>query len=133
MRIVIVEDNPADVRLFTEALRFSGIDAEVSHVADPMAAVAAIRSGHEPWVPPPDIVFLDLNMPRMSGFDVLSLLRSTPASAAVPVAIFTSSEAPADVDRAAELQANRFIRKPTALQDFFDVVRSTLRDFSPSD
>jgi CheY-like chemotaxis protein len=132
MRIVIIEDNPADFRLFKEALSFSGIDAEVSHFADGLAAVSAIESWRAPWHPPPDIVFLDLNMPRISGFDVLALLRSSPAGAAIPVAIFTSSQAPADIQRAAELHANRFIRKPTALHEFFSVVASTVRDFSKS-
>jgi CheY-like chemotaxis protein len=130
MRIVIIEDNPADLRLFREALSFSEIEAEVSHFPDGVAAIATIKSEQPPWNPPPDVVFLDLNMPRVSGFEVLALLRSTPAFAATPVAIFTSSQAPADMKRAAELNASRFIRKPTALRDFFDVVSSTVHDFA---
>jgi CheY-like chemotaxis protein len=130
MRIVIVEDNPADLRLFKEALSFSRIDAEVLHFADGVAAVETIRSEQAPWNPPPDIVFLDLNMPRIGGFEVLELLRSTPGCAAIPVAIFTSSQAPADMERAAELQASCFIRKPTGLRDFFEVVSATVRDFA---
>jgi CheY-like chemotaxis protein len=129
MRIVIIEDNPADLRLFKEALSFSGIQAELSHFPDAVAAIATIRSEQAPWKPPPDLVFLDLNMPRVSGFDVLALLRSTPAYSETPVAIFTSSQAPADRERAAQLQASRFIRKPTSLRDFFNVVTSTIREF----
>jgi two-component system, chemotaxis family, response regulator Rcp1 len=131
IRIVIIEDNPADLRLFKEALRFFEIEAEVTHFPDGVTAVATIQSQQAPWNPPPDLVFLDLNMPRVSGFDVLTMLRSTPAYAETPVAIFTSSQAPADIDRAEELRASRFLQKPTSLRDFFNVVSSTVREFAP--
>jgi CheY-like chemotaxis protein len=72
IRIVIIEDNPADLRLFKEALRFFEIEAEVTHFPDGVTAVATMQSQQAPWNPPPDLVFLDLNMPRVSGFDVLT-------------------------------------------------------------
>ena len=130
IRIVVIEDNPADFRLIREALNFAHIEAQVSHFSDPTAAIAAITSEQAPWNPPPDVVFLDLNMPRVSGFDVLALLRSRPGGATIPVAIFTSSQAPADMERATQLHANRFIRKPTALNEFFNAVSSTVREFA---
>ncbi|HYP13423.1 MAG TPA: response regulator [Bryobacteraceae bacterium] len=130
MRIVVVEDNPADFRLFKEALTFLGIAADICHFPDGVTAAAAIRAEQAPWKPPPDLVFLDLNMPRVSGFEVLELLRSTPDCAAVPVAVFTSSQAPSDADRAAKLNADRFLRKPTSLREFFDVVEGTIRELA---
>jgi two-component system, chemotaxis family, response regulator Rcp1 len=130
MRLIIIEDNPADVKLFKEALKFSGIDAEVSHFPDGITAVANLQSQEQPWNPAPDIVFLDLNMPRMSGFEVLEILRRTPESAGIRAVVFTSSQSPADAEQAARLRADRFIRKPTELRDFFAVVNSTIRELA---
>jgi two-component system, chemotaxis family, response regulator Rcp1 len=130
MRLVIIEDNPADVRLFREALKFSKLDVELEHFADGIAAVAMLRSKGTPWNPPPDVVFLDLNMPRLSGFEVLEILRDTPECDRVRIVVFTSSQSPADVERAAKLKADRFVRKPTELREFFAVVDSTMRELT---
>jgi CheY-like chemotaxis protein len=130
MRIVLIEDNPADVRLFREALLSSKIEAKLDHFPDGAAAVASIRVAAEPWTPLPDVVFLDLNMPCVDGFDVLAFLRSTPQYVDVPVAIFTSCASPVDKERALELGANRFVVKPATLRDFIDVVSSTIRELA---
>jgi two-component system, chemotaxis family, response regulator Rcp1 len=130
MRMILIEDNPADVRLIEEALKFSGMAVDIAHFPDGLSAVAKLRSREEPWQPPPDIVFLDLNMPRLSGFDVLETLRGTPECAAIPIVIFTSSQSPADVEKAASLKVDRFVRKPTELREFFTVVSSTVRDLA---
>lgn len=129
MRLLIIEDNPADVRLFREALEFSGINVELNHFADGITAIATLQSTEEPRNPPPDVIFLDLNMPRVSGFEVLEILRGTPAFDGIRIVVFTSSQSPADAERAAILKADRFVRKPTELREFFSVVGSTVRDF----
>ena len=129
MRIVLIEDSPADVRLFREVLLSSGIDAEVVHLPDGEAALANLRSAGTAWSPRPDLVFLDLNMPRVGGFEVLQKLRNTPGYADVPVAIFTSSRSDLDRHKAAELKADVFIVKPTTLGEFFEVVTLTIRAF----
>jgi CheY-like chemotaxis protein len=126
--MILIEDNPADVRLVKEALRYSGMNVDVTHFADGLAAVSTLRSGEHAWHPPPDIVFLDLNMPRLSGFDVLEVLRDTPECDEVPIVVFTSSQSPVDVQKAHGLGVDRFVRKPTELYEFFDVVGSTVRD-----
>jgi CheY-like chemotaxis protein len=131
MRIIIIEDNPADVHLFKEALKYSGIHAQVDHFPDGLTAVAKLRLREEPWNPPPDVVFLDLNMPRLSGFEVLEIIRDTPRCGDIRVVVFTSSQSPADAERAAQLNAHRFLRKPTELREFFTVVGSTIRDLAP--
>lgn len=130
LRLIIIEDNPADLVLFKEALKFSGIEAELKHFSDGLAALATIHVVEGPWQPPPDLVFLDLNMPRLNGFEVLERVRDTPGFSAVPIAIFTSSQSPHDVAKAADLKADRFIRKPTQLGEFFEVVRSTISDLA---
>ena len=129
MRIVLIEDSPADVRLFREVLLSSRIDAEVFHLPDGEAALANLRSAGAAWSPRPDLVFLDLNMPRVGGFEVLQKLRSTPGYGDIPVAIFTSSRSDLDRDKAEELKADRFIVKPSTLGEFFDVVTLTIREF----
>ena len=130
MRLVIVEDNPADVTLFMEALRFHKITADVSQFQDGASAVATLQSNRTLSTPPPNLVFLDLNMPRVSGFDVLRLLRGIPECAGVPVAVFTSSQSPVDTENARKLGANRVVRKPTDLREFFDVVSLTIRELA---
>src|SRR5258708_17345345 len=98
MHFVIIEDNPADVLLMKEALEHHGIKAEISHFSDGAGALEAMRSNHETWTaPPPSLVLLDLNMPRVSGFDVLRELRGTPRLKHVPVAVVTSSHSPTDI------------------------------------
>jgi CheY-like chemotaxis protein len=128
MRMILIEDNPADVRLMKEALKFSGMKFEITHFPDSLAAVSTLGLREPAWYPPPDIVFLDLNMPRLSGFDVLKILRRTPECDKVPIVVFTSSQSPADLEKAQQLGVDRFVRKPTELREFFDIVSSTIRD-----
>jgi CheY-like chemotaxis protein len=128
MRFVIIEDNPADVLLMKEALEHEGIKAEISHFSDGADAVQAMRSNHATWADtPPSLVLLDLNMPRVSGFDVLREIRGTPRLQHVPVAVVTSSHSPTDMAEATRLGASRYIRKPVDLHEFFAMVGNTVR------
>lgn len=129
MRFVIIDDNPADVLLMKEALNHAGIEAEIKDFRDGAGALDAMRAQHETWgPPPPTLVMLDLNMPRVSGFDVLRELRSTPDLQHVPVAVITSSSSPRDMEEASRLGASRYIRKPIDLNEFFVTIGSAVRE-----
>jgi two-component system, chemotaxis family, response regulator Rcp1 len=124
-RIVVIEDNPADVFLVRQALREAGIDFELQSFEDGEQALEALS---RPAGKAPGLIFLDLNLPRLDGAEVLIRIRNMPALAEVPVAVLTSSESPADMHRAAELGAARFIKKPMALNDFLREVGRGARE-----
>jgi len=117
---LVVEDNPADLFVLREAFREKGVDAELQVIEDGESAahhIADIGSGKATG---PDLLILDLNLPRIEGSDLLAKLRATKGCEAVPVLIFTSSDAPRD--RALATQFNAFyFRKPTDLDEFLSV------------
>ena len=113
IRIVLVEDNPADAYLVNRALVEQGIEFEMTWFADGDKALKAMADGEAP-----DLVLLDLNLAKTEGVNVLRAIRGSPKLSEVPVGILSSSESPADVKRTALLGANRFIKKPLALEDF---------------
>ncbi len=115
IRIVLVEDNPADVYLVKRALREKGIECEMTWFEDGDKALKAL-SGHGSEAP--DLILLDLNLPKTDGVKVLGTIRAIPELADVPVGIITSSESPADMHRTAALGAARYINKPSTLDDF---------------
>ena len=116
VRIVLVEDNPADVLLIRTALREKGIACELTCFEDGRKALKGLaRRGGEA----PDLILLDLNLPDTEGVEVLGKIRSMPRLLDVPVVILTSSESPSDMQRAARMGATRFLRKPSGLEDFF--------------
>lgn len=132
VRFVIIEDNPADVMLIKAALQHAGIQAEINDFSDGAGALDAMRANHKSWgPPPPSLVLLDLNMPRVSGFDVLRELRNTPFLRHVPVAVVTSSNSPRDMEEASRLGANRYVKKPLDLQEFFSTIGSAVRELLP--
>lgn len=118
MRILLVEDNPADAYLVEEALRTHGIDFEIRWLRDGEQALAMIAAGDFEL---PDLVLLDLNLPRVDGKEVLTLIRQTPELAGTPVAIMTSSDSPQDRKEMAELGASCYITKPPTLDQFLQV------------
>jgi CheY-like chemotaxis protein len=130
MRLVVIDDNPADVLLIKEALRFNHIDARVSQFDDGRPALESLRQQRDPWIPLPSLVFLDLNMPHVHGFDVLKELRSTSETAKVPIAVLTSSQSATDIEHAEELGATRVLRKPTDLLQFFAVISNTVNELA---
>ena len=124
VEILLVEDNPGDVRLTQEALKEANVLNTVSvarHGADAMAFL--LREGEYADVPTPDLILLDLNLPRKSGLEVLEDLKNSPALRRIPVVILTSSNAEQDVLNTYNLQANCYITKPVDLEKFLNVIR----------
>lgn len=127
--ILLVEDNPGDVRLTIEALRESKVRNTLHVVRDGVEAMAFLhRSGQFADAVRPDLVLLDLNLPRKDGREVLSEMKAEPALKAIPVVVLTTSTAEKDVLQSYELQANCYISKPVDLEQFIAVVRS-IEDF----
>jgi CheY-like chemotaxis protein len=122
--ILLAEDNPGDVRLTREALRESNILHHLHVVSDGVAAMAFLR--HEDayaGTPRPDLILLDLNMPRMDGRRVLALIKNDADLRRIPVVILTSSQNETDVQSAYDLQANCYVTKPTDFDQFIGVVK----------
>lgn len=125
IQILLVEDNPGDVRLTVEALRGAKVANELHVVGDGEAAIDFLRGrGLHADAPRPDIVLLDLNLPRMDGREVLADIKSDPELASIPIIVLTSSSAEADILRSYELHANCFISKPVDFTEFIFAVRS---------
>ncbi|MFP5578248.1 MAG: response regulator [Acidimicrobiia bacterium] len=125
MQILLVEDNAADVRLTQEALKDAKILNDLHVARDGVEAMDFLlqRAGYEE-APRPDIVILDLNLPRKDGKEVLAELKSDPALRTIPVAVLTTSEAEADVLDSYDLGANCFLTKPVDLDQFLKVVQA---------
>ena len=125
VEILLVEDNPGDVRLTQEALKEAKVLNTVSVARDGVDAMAFLRrEGEYADVPTPDLILLDLNLPRKGGFEVLEDLKNFPDLKRIPVVILTSSSAEQDVLNTYNLQANCYITKPVELEQFLNVVRS---------
>ena len=123
--ILLVEDNPADVRLVREALREAGIVCRLHAAADGEEALAFLRrQGACRDAPHPQLVLLDLNLPRKSGHEVLAELKDDPDLRHIPVIVLTSSRADEDVLRSYDLHANAYISKPAEFEGFIRAVRS---------
>jgi len=125
IQVLLVDDSPADVRLTREALGEGKIPSELSVVGDGVEALRYLRrEGAYATVSRPDLVLLDLNLPRKSGREVLEEIKSDPDLRRIPVMVLTTSRLDEDLDAAYSLHANCYIRKPVNLDDFLDVVRS---------
>lgn len=122
-RILLVEDNPADIRLTQEVLRESQVDVAMDVVRDGEQAMAFLRR-HDPYTEAqrPDLVLLDLNLPRKDGREVLTELKGDPALASIPVVVLTTSKADHDIIDCYARHANSYITKPVNFEDFLDVV-----------
>ncbi|MCP5157945.1 MAG: response regulator [Gammaproteobacteria bacterium] len=127
--ILLVEDNPADARLTCEVLKDGKIANHIHIVDDGIKALAFLRR-QAPYAdaPVPDIILLDLNMPRMDGRAVLAEIKADPVLKVLPVVILTTSQADEDILRSYELQANCYITKPVDLDQLIKVV-STIEEF----
>ena len=127
--ILLVEDNPGDIRLTREALRDSKIRNTLAVVEDGVEAMAYLRrEGAYGDVPRPDIILLDLNLPRMDGREVLREIKADETLRRIPVVILTTSENEDDILRSYDLHANCYISKPVDFNRFITIVH-TIENF----
>ena len=124
-KILLVEDSPGDVRLMEEALQESQEPTHLSVVRDGEEALAFLRQqGDYASAVRPDLILLDLNLPKKDGFQVLAEIRQDAQLKDIPVIVMTSSANPLDVRRAYDLYANCCITKPVHLEQFFKLVKA---------
>jgi two-component system, chemotaxis family, response regulator Rcp1 len=129
VQILIVEDNPADARLVREVMRDSKVLNEIHWVPDGVEALAFLRTqGKYANAPRPNLIFLDLNMPRKDGREVLREVKADDGLKRIPIVVMTSSQAEEDVARAYDQHANCYVRKPIDFDQFHSVVK-TLENF----
>jgi len=124
-QVLLVEDNPADVRLAREAFREGNGRIRLNVVSNGADALSFLRrQGHFGQAPRPDLILLDLNLPGKGGDDVLAEIKSDPTLLRIPVMILSSSREYRDLQHAYELHANCYIPKPLDYDRYLDVVRS---------
>lgn len=129
IELLLVEDNEDDVILTTAAFRKGKVRNNLHVSPDGVEALAFLRQeGKYASAPRPDIILLDLNLPRMDGHELLKIIKADPKLSAIPVIILTTSKAEADVLKSYKLQSNCFVSKPVIMEDFEKVIRS-LEDF----
>jgi two-component system, chemotaxis family, response regulator Rcp1 len=129
IEILLVEDNLGDARLTQETLREAKVRNRLSHVRDGVEALAFLRrEGAHADAPRPDLILLDLNLPRKDGREVLAEIKQDERLRRIPVVVLTVSQADEDILRVYNLNANCYITKPVDLEQFIKVVRS-IEDF----
>lgn len=120
-RVLLVDDNPADVFMMQEGLAHTGAEVECLVAADGQAALEQLDAmGSNGGLP--DLVVLDLNMPRLNGIQVLERVRQNPGWAQLPVVVMTSSTAPGDVSAAYRAGANAYVAKPMTAESLMDTM-----------
>jgi two-component system, chemotaxis family, response regulator Rcp1 len=125
IEILLVEDSPGDVRLTREAFRDAKVHINLHIALDGTEAMAFLKQeGEHANAPRPDLILLDLNLPKKDGREVLKEIKESPALKSIPVVILTTSEAEADILRSYQLHANCYITKPVGLDGFLKVVNS---------
>jgi CheY-like chemotaxis protein len=125
VEILLVEDNPGDVRLTLEALREARIYNRVNVVDDGEKAIAFLhRQGDYINAPNPDLILLDLNLPKKDGREVLAEIKADEKIKRIPVVILTTSKAERDILKSYDLQANCYVAKPVDLDQFIAVIKS---------
>jgi chemotaxis family two-component system response regulator Rcp1 len=125
VNVLLVEDNPGDVRLMREAMRDGEWFKKLHAVEDGEKALAYLRrEGQYDRAPKPDLIILDLNLPKKDGREVLQEIKADDTLRRIPVVILTTSEAERDICRAYDLHANCYIKKPSDLDEYLDVIRA---------
>ncbi|NKE34391.1 response regulator [Natronococcus sp. JC468] len=124
-QLLLVEDNPGDVRLTREAFKQGRIDNDLHTVSDGSDALDFLHQrGEYEDAPRPDLILLDLNLPRKDGEEVLAELKDDPELQSIPVIVLTSSRAEEDIARSYELHANAYLTKPVDPDEFIETVRA---------
>lgn len=127
--VLLVEDSPGDVRLTKEAFREANEAVRLHVAADGVEGMAFLRrEGVHAEAPRPDLILLDLNLPRMDGREVLARIKEDESLKAIPTVILTTSDSAADIERSYQLQANCYLSKPVQLTEFESLVMS-INDF----
>jgi chemotaxis family two-component system response regulator Rcp1 len=125
IEVLLVEDSPGDVRLTQEAFRDATVRTRLSVVTDGVEAMAFVkREGEYANAPRPDLILLDLNLPKMDGREVLALIKEDADFKTIPVVVLTTSGAEEDILRTYRLHANCYLVKPVDLNGFLSVVKS---------
>jgi chemotaxis family two-component system response regulator Rcp1 len=129
VQILLVEDNPGDVRLTQEALKDGRVFVNLTVACDGVEAMEILRrQGKHADKPKPDLILLDLNLPRKNGREVLQEIKADDVLKRIPVIVMTTSKAEQDIHRVYNLNANCYVTKPVDLDEFLNVVRS-IEDF----
>jgi chemotaxis family two-component system response regulator Rcp1 len=125
IEILLVEDSPGDVRLTQEALRDAKVQNNLHIASDGIEATAFLwRQGKYANAPRPDLILLDLNLPKKGGREVLEEIKQDPSLKSIPVVILTTSAAEEDILRSYQLHANCYITKPVDLDQFLKVIKT---------
>jgi two-component system, chemotaxis family, response regulator Rcp1 len=129
IEVLLIEDSPGDVRLMQEAFREAHAPIRLHVVSDGIEAMCFLnRMGVHSGAPRPDLILLDLNLPRMDGRDVLAQVKENSHLKAIPIVILTTSLAESDITQSYQLNANCYLAKPVQLEEFESLVKS-LNDF----
>jgi CheY-like chemotaxis protein len=125
IKVLLVEDSPGDVRLTQEAFKDAKVYINLHVAADGAKAMAFLKQeGEHTNAPRPDLILLDLNLPKKDGREVLKEIKENPTLKSIPIVILTTSSSEADVLRSYQLHANCYITKPVGLAGFLTVVKS---------
>jgi CheY-like chemotaxis protein len=125
IEILLVEDSPDDAKLTIDALRDGRVRNKITHIEDGVEAMAFLRrAGQYGDAPRPDLILLDLNLPRKNGREVLAEIKQDPDLRRIPVVVMTSSDDEKDILAAYNLYVNCYVTKPVDLDQFISVVKS---------
>lgn len=127
--ILLVDDSPGDIRLTLEALKESRITNNINIVNDGVEAINFLmKNGEYANAPTPDLILLDLNLPKLNGFEVLKKIKEDETLKVIPVVVLTTSQSERDILQSYQLYVNCFVSKPIEFDEFFNVIR-TIEDF----